>query len=624
MGRLGRIFGRALAFACCALAATIVARDVGAQSEQRLALVIGNSAYRTVEPLANPVRDAALIADALRKSDFKVEVLTDLDQTAMKRAMIQFGRTLRTSNAVGVFYYAGHGLQIGGRNYLVPVTANIQDETEVGIESVGLDEFLQTLDRSTNRANIVILDACRNNPFEKSFQNSATGLAAADAPKGSFVAFATAPGTVASDGTGQNSPYTAALAKAINVSGLTIEQVFKQTRREVLAETRGKQVPWEVSSIIDEIRFRAGAGQAVAQAQNDDETTLWSAVSGSGNRAALDAYLAQFPNGRNAAQARNEINQIAQREAAAAVRVAAVQTTAVPTVTRQLTMRSAAPRYTPIFPTSGTAVIPEADLKRLDCEPLWRARNEMFHRHNYCFETARAIETFGNANCKTTSQSVLNETEQTNFRLIRAAEKAKRCETPTTTIAAAGPKVVSAAPPRSDPTRVNVCDTTAGAEWDTDKKSAGLDFRRLDPSIAIDACVDAVREQPGERRLWFQLGRAHDKARNYAIARQAYLQAANLGSGAAMVNLGILFEKGQGVARNARESRVWYERAARTNVPMGAFCYATALDNGLGGPIATNEALQYYERAASAGYAPARAALAKVRQGTGPTGTRCD
>jgi hypothetical protein len=235
-----------------------------APAQERLALVIGNSAYK-VGALANPRNDAALMADSLRAVGFEVTTLSDATKDQMKQALLAFSRKLRETGAVGLFYYAGHGVQLRGENFVVPVDADIQNEAEVEFLALNVNEFLSAMERSSNQINIVILDACRNNPFARSFRSAARGLATVDAPRGTYIAYATAPGQVALDGDKGNSPYASALAGAIRTPGLTIEDTFKKARREVLAATADQQIPWDTSSITGSFYF-AGAAQAPAAA----------------------------------------------------------------------------------------------------------------------------------------------------------------------------------------------------------------------------------------------------------------------------------------------------------------------------------------------------------------------
>ncbi|MFK5979272.1 MAG: caspase family protein [Rhizobiaceae bacterium] len=244
-----------------------------AHAGKRIALVIGNSNYQHISPLANPQNDAKSMATTLSEAGFLVTSLINGEQNQMKRALLDFGRSLREEGVeAGLFYYAGHGVQVHGENYLVPVNAQIASEDEIDLEAINVNDFLQVMNSSNASINIVVLDACRNNPFAGSSRSGVRGLASVDAPKGTLIAYATAPGDVALDGDTNNSPYTAALTKAIsNGSGKTIESVFKTARREVLSATNDKQVPWETSSITGDFYFHpssnAGSDTKVAPPQ---------------------------------------------------------------------------------------------------------------------------------------------------------------------------------------------------------------------------------------------------------------------------------------------------------------------------------------------------------------------
>jgi len=225
---------------------------------RRLALVIGNSAYKQVPALTNPANDARLIARTLRSLGFEVAEVLDADQATMKRAIQAFGVKLENygTRGIGLFFYAGHGVQAGGKNYLIPVAAHIERETDLEIEAVSADWAVQQMDFAKSKVNIVILDACRNNPFGgRGFRAVSRGLARMDAPSGTLLAYSTGPGDVASDGSGSNSPYSAALAKAMIESGIPLEQAFKQVRLSVREATRDVQTPWESSSLTGNFYF---------------------------------------------------------------------------------------------------------------------------------------------------------------------------------------------------------------------------------------------------------------------------------------------------------------------------------------------------------------------------------
>ncbi|MGE0875895.1 MAG: caspase family protein [Burkholderiales bacterium] len=225
--------------------------------ERRVALVIGNSAYKS-SPLRNPVNDARAMARALAETGFTVTLAEDLSRAAFRRVVRDWGDQL-LHGGVGLFYFAGHGMQIRGRNYLIPVNADVQREDEVEDESVDANTVLAKMDSAKNTLNIMILDACRNNPFQRAFRSGAQGLAQMDAPSGTIISFATAPGSVASDGDGENGLYTSHLLRGIREPGLPIEQLFKQVRIGVSGATGDRQIPWESSSLKGDFYFLPAA-----------------------------------------------------------------------------------------------------------------------------------------------------------------------------------------------------------------------------------------------------------------------------------------------------------------------------------------------------------------------------
>ncbi|MBP8644966.1 MAG: SUMF1/EgtB/PvdO family nonheme iron enzyme [Syntrophobacteraceae bacterium] len=227
-------------------------------SEQRTALVIGNGSYE-ISPLRNPVNDARAVAQALIDLGFDVTERENLTQKDMKREIQAFGQKLQ-KGGVGLFYYAGHGMQVNGKNYLIPIGAKIEHEKHVEYEGVDVGSVLSEMEYARNRLNIVILDACRDNPFARSFRSSAQGLASVNAPIGTLIAYATAPGSVANDGPGDNGVYTAELIRVMKTPGIKIEDVFKQVRSAVRESTQGRQIPWESSSLEGDFFFRPGPG----------------------------------------------------------------------------------------------------------------------------------------------------------------------------------------------------------------------------------------------------------------------------------------------------------------------------------------------------------------------------
>lgn len=221
----------------------------------RLALVIGNAAYRDA-PLPNAANDAADMAKALEASGFTVLRRDNATLRDMHLALREFGDRLGRQSS-GLFYFAGHGMQVRGRNYLVPVDADIAREDEAAFAALDLGAVMEKLDSAKNPVNIVILDACRNNPFGERLKLSARGLAQVDAPPGTLIAFATAPGATAADGAGRNGLYTQYLVRNLARPGVPIEEVFKSVRVGVRTDSRGAQVPWESTSLESPFTFRA-------------------------------------------------------------------------------------------------------------------------------------------------------------------------------------------------------------------------------------------------------------------------------------------------------------------------------------------------------------------------------
>ena len=279
------------------LAAVWIATVTGAATP-RIALVIGNGAYENA-PLANPVNDARLIAQTLRQLDFQVLEHLNVNQKDMKRAIQLFGDRLELAGAeaVGLFYYAGHGVAVNGRNYLIPTDTAIDRESDVDIEAVATDKVLAQMEYTRNALNFVILDACRNNPYTRSFRSATRGLARMDAPRGTLISYATAPGDVALDGEGEHSPYSRALAKAMLKPGMLVEQMFKRVRQLVVAETENRQTPWESSSLTGDFYFKAAppaATSATGIAASAD-VIAWNAIEDSTNAADIEGFIKAYP-----------------------------------------------------------------------------------------------------------------------------------------------------------------------------------------------------------------------------------------------------------------------------------------------------------------------------------------
>ena len=368
------------------LLAMLAAGTVG-HAETRLALVVGNGAYAHVSALANPVNDATGVAEALKGLGFSVTLRTDVTQADLKAAIAAFTDSVAAAGegTLALFYYAGHGVQVAGGNYLIPVDADIRTDRDVLLRAVPASDLLQTLQLAGSSTNVIILDACRDNPFKSASRSIARGLARVDAPTGSLIAYATAPGQTAADGQGDNSPYSAALMKALVRPGQTLEQVFKAVRVEVLAETGGRQTPWEESSLVRDIRLTGDAlaetqpaeAPAIQQAMPapaqapDPAAEAWATLSGSNSVAMLEKFVEMYPDSSFAGFAKVRIEEL-QRQAAV----------------------SPAPAPQPV-PAPALQPETQRQVEGWSCDRLWYERNAIYAARGYCFKTSRAISTFG-------------------------------------------------------------------------------------------------------------------------------------------------------------------------------------------------------------------------------------
>jgi hypothetical protein len=301
---------------------SLLAHGAYASSEARLALLIGNSSYKS-SPLVNPVNDVRLMDSALKDAGFTVIKAENASIREMRRLVRDFGDKLKASGGVGLFYFAGHGVQVRGENFLVSTDSDIRNEDEVPDDSLNANVILEKMQGAGNRMNLIILDACRNNPFAIKSRSASSGLATMNAPSGSLVAYSTAPGSVASDGTRNNGLYTEHLAKAIRQAGLPVEEVFKQVRAAVRRESNNQQTPWENTALEGQFFFKAqtqvpaisSIAAPVADPRNAQnnvalELAMWDSVKNSQRSSELQAYLTQFPDGTFAALARGRIEEM--------------------------------------------------------------------------------------------------------------------------------------------------------------------------------------------------------------------------------------------------------------------------------------------------------------------------
>ena len=250
-----------------ALFLSLVLLALPAAAEKRVALVVGNSNYVEVGTLPNPVNDANLVSSALKAAGFEVILGANVDKREFDQKIRNFAALLENAD-VAIFFYAGHGLQVAGRNYLIPIDAHLQGERDLDFDAVNLDFILKQMELGReDKTNIVFLDACRDNPFTRNLARSmgtrsvsiGKGLAQVETGVGTFIAYSTQPGNVAVDGTGANSPFTTALSKHLREPGRDLTSVMIEVRKDVLAATGGKQVPWDHSALTGEFYFQQTA-----------------------------------------------------------------------------------------------------------------------------------------------------------------------------------------------------------------------------------------------------------------------------------------------------------------------------------------------------------------------------
>ncbi len=267
-------------------------------AEKRVALVIGNSAYMSVPPLATPKNDAEDMAAALKALGFTVLLGLDLDKRGMDRKILEFESALHGADT-GVFHYSGHGLQVAGVNYLLPVDASLESAAALRIEAVRLDFVQETMEREA-KTNILFLDACRNNPLSRNLARAlgtrsadiGQGLAATEAGLGTLIGFSTQPGNVALDGNGRNSPFSGPLAKAILTPGKDLFSILIEVRKEVLAATGGKQVTWDHSALSAPVYFQQYAN--ATNAQPSEAGRVWADIKDKTDPRLFEAYRQQF------------------------------------------------------------------------------------------------------------------------------------------------------------------------------------------------------------------------------------------------------------------------------------------------------------------------------------------
>ncbi|MCE9642171.1 MAG: caspase family protein [Betaproteobacteria bacterium] len=284
----------------------------------RIALIIGNTKYPDA-PLKNPGNDARAIAGELQKVGFKVNLQLDTGRMQLADAIQAFGADLAKTKGVVLFYYAGHGAQLGWRNYLIPVDADVEKLEDMRTKTVELNTLLAGLTKAQNAMNVIILDACRDNPFGTKVPTEHKGLSQFDAPPGSLLAYATSPGNTAGDGEGANGLYTEYLLREIKVPEAKIEDVLKRVRLNVRRKSEGQQIPWESTSLEEDFYFLPPQqikklSEAELEKKFDEELKLWEGAKAARAAAPLEDYLRRYPNGEFAELAQLELDYVLAKQ----------------------------------------------------------------------------------------------------------------------------------------------------------------------------------------------------------------------------------------------------------------------------------------------------------------------
>lgn len=386
-----------LTTAICAAGLLTFSATAQAPNDVRIALIIGNSAYPGNMALANPSNDAKDMAATLRNMGFGVIEVRDASREQMTAAIERANKALSGKQGVGMLFYAGHGLQLDWRNYMVPVDAKLNSAKDVPANTVDIEVVMNAFKSAGNRMNIVVLDACRDNPFADGKTASGKGLAPLDAPTGTFLAYATAPGNVAQDGDGKNGLYTGYLLQELQKPTASIENVFKRVRFAVRKASNGAQIPWETTSLEDDFVFNSGIKKVVKLTEDqkekefDIEKADWDKIKDSKTADPFYAYIQKYPNG-----------QLTQSVMAVIDRLNAAKTKAFTDKTGVVIQTSAVANY-----AVGTSV----EFVRIDSY----TKNELMRRTQKVLSVENGFVNYAGGGVGTTSGELVRRGDGTTF-----------------------------------------------------------------------------------------------------------------------------------------------------------------------------------------------------------------
>jgi uncharacterized caspase-like protein len=497
----------------CALIFVFLVTCAPAQADKRVALVIGNSAYKSAPKLANPVGDAALIGGMLKKAGFDtVDVRQDLNAPEMRKALREFGARTRDAD-VAIVYYAGHGLEVDGTNYLIPIDAALETDTDVYDEALPIDRVLVSIE-SAKQLRLVILDACRDNPFSKTMKRTVAsraigrGLAKVEPTSpNTMIAFAAKAGSTASDGDTRNSPFATALVEHLPKPGLDLRKAFGFVRDDVLRSTANKQEPFVYGSLGGDDVPLVPAKPAATGPQANPQSELrrdYELALQLGTRDGWEAFLAQYPEGFYANLAKGQLKKIGAEE----TRASAEQKSRA---AEQEKTRLVAERAQKVEQDKATAAAKAAEEARIAAEKqkqIEQARTEAAEQQRKVAEAAAA---------KAQAEKQAAEKAKAELAARQAAEKASAKQTADRQIPEAGSQKVAALEPaptsnlsaadlaksvQSELRRVGCLASAADGEWNSAaqrsltlfNKYAGTQF---DAKLASVDALDALKAKPG-------------------------------------------------------------------------------------------------------------------------------
>jgi|SRR5579871_61624 len=529
-----------------------------ARADKRVALVIGNSAYKNIARLDNPANDAKLMANTLKRLGFTLignGAQIDLDKAGFDNAAQSFGRQLQGAD-VGLFYYAGHGVQVSGANYLVPVNANPTREADIDFQMMDVNVVLRQMQGSGTKLNLVILDACRNNPFGGGGMRSVNrGLAQMYAPEGTLISYATQPGSVAQDGTDGNSPYTKALTQTMSKPGLDIFQAFNEVGVLVKRTTGGAQQPWVSSSPIDGAFYfvapvsSAPAGIATNPGRDDEAMQAWAAAKDTANAAVLEAFVKRYPDSFYAELARARLEELKKTQIA----------TVAPAV--PLLPRNAPPKDG--SNSAGGLINLAIQYETGEGAPKNEAEAARLYRQAADLGNRQAILNLGSMYHD--GRGVAQSYDEA-LRLFRQAADLGDPQAMTNlgVMYAHGEGMQ-----KNGPEAVRWYKKAADGGHSAGMTYLGLAYEKgeMIPKDYTEAArLYRKAADLGNRQAILNLGTMYYRGRgvtqSYDEALRLFRQAADLGDPQAMNNIGVMYSEGQSVPKNEAEATRWYQKAS--------------------------------------------------------------